>query len=125
LTRTFKLHKKALVSPDKGALVQVESDAGATYVLPVLLKSGIYGRPSLNLDPIKKCRLRIRTKENKEFLSAFVESKISPPIDKVTHDFRGNPFNLYISTMTIQTKADIININIWKRAAIMRHCFLL
>lgn len=98
LSRTFKLDKKAVVASEKGAVVQVESEAGATYVLPELVKSGNYGRPSLNLDQTKKHRLRIRLKDGKEYLSAFVESRVSPPVDKVTHDFRRNQFNLYAST---------------------------
>jgi hypothetical protein len=98
LNRTFKLDNKAIVAAEKAAIVQVESDAGTTYVLPELVKSGNYGRPSLNLDQTKKHRLRIRTKDGKEYLSSFVEGKISPPVDKVTHDFRRNQFNLYAST---------------------------
>ena len=98
LSRTFKLDNKAVVAPEKGAVVQVESEAGITYVLPELTKSGNYGRPSLNLDQTKKYRLRIRTKDNKEYLSDFVECKTSPPVDRVTYDFKGNTFNMYAHT---------------------------
>jgi len=98
LSRTYKLDKKATVAPEKGAAVQVESDAGTTYVLPELVKSGSYGRPALNLDQTKKYRLRIRTKDNKEYLSDFVESKISPPVDKISYDFKRNQFNVYASS---------------------------
>jgi hypothetical protein len=99
LSRTFKLEKKAVVEPEKGALVQVESDAGITYVLPELAKkSGYYGRPALGLDQTRKHRLRIRTKDNREYLSDFVESRVSWPIDSVTHDFRNDRFNIYADT---------------------------
>lgn len=98
LSRTFKLESKAVVTPEKGAVVQVESDAGTIYQLPELVKSGNYGRPALNLDLSKKYRLRIRTKDNKEYLSDFVECKTSPPVDKVTYDFKGNTFNMYAHT---------------------------
>jgi hypothetical protein len=98
LSRTFKLDKKAVVAPEKGAVVQVESEGGTTYVLPELVKAGDYGRPSLNLDQTKKYRLRIRTKDNKEYLSDFVESKTSPPIDDVYPDFRNNNMNINVST---------------------------
>ncbi|MFD0749060.1 DUF4249 domain-containing protein [Mucilaginibacter calamicampi] len=97
LSRTFKLDNKAVVAPEKAAIVQVESEAGNTYVLPELVKSGNYGRPSLGLDPTKKYRLRIRTKDNKEYLSDFVESKTSPPV-KLTHDFKNNNLNIYSTT---------------------------
>ena len=98
LSRTFKLDKKATVAPEKGAIVQVESDAGATYILPELVKSGNYGRPALNLDKTRKHRLRIRTKDNREYLSDFVESKQSPPVDTVTYDFKGDRFNIYAAS---------------------------
>ena len=98
LSRTFNLDKKAVVAPEKGAIVQVESDAGSTYVLPELVKSGNYGRPALNLDQTKKYRLRIRTKDNKEYLSDFVESKTSPPVGDVTLDFRNNLVNVQVNT---------------------------
>jgi len=98
LSRTFKLESKATVAPEKAALVSVESEAGLTYTLPELpLKPGTYATPALNLDQTKKYRLRIRTKNNKEYLSAFVESKVSPPVE-LTHDFRHGNLNIYANT---------------------------
>ncbi|MFD0749061.1 DUF4249 domain-containing protein [Mucilaginibacter calamicampi] len=90
LSRTFKLDNKAVVAPEKAAIVQVESEAGNVYVLPELVKSGSYGRPALGLDQTKRYRLRIRTKDNKEYLSDFVESKTSPAIDDIKLEFRNN-----------------------------------
>lgn len=98
LSRTFKLNNKALEAPEKGAIVQVESEAGTTYVLPTLLKPGRYGRPSLGLDPTKKYRLRIRTTDKREYLSDFVESRTSPPIDDLKYDFKNNHVNVYAYT---------------------------
>ena len=81
LSRTFKLNNNPIEAPEKGAIVQVESDAGETYLLPELKKAGRYGRPPFIADQTKKYRLRIRTKDNREYLSDFVESKLSPPVD--------------------------------------------
>ena len=98
LTRTFKLESKATVAPERAAIVTVESDAGKNYVLPELsLKPGTYALPPLILDQTKKYRLRVRTKDNKEYLSDFVESKTSPPVN-VNYDFRHGNFNVYTST---------------------------
>ncbi|MGY3212192.1 DUF4249 domain-containing protein [Mucilaginibacter sp. HD30] len=97
ISRTFKLEKNAVVTPEKGAVLQVESEAGITYVLPELVKSGTYGRPALNLDQTKKYRLRIRTKDNKEYLSDFVESRTAPPIDNVTFDYKNEAVNIYVN----------------------------
>ncbi len=98
LSRTFKLDNKAVVAFEKGAIVNVESETGATYVLPELVKAGSYGRPSLNLDPTKKHRLRIRTKDNREYLSDFVESRKAPPIDTLKFDSKNNGLNIYADT---------------------------
>ena len=98
ISRTFKLNNKAVVAPEKAALVQVENEGGTTYVLPETIKSGKYGRPSLNLDPAKKYRLRIRTKDNKEYLSDFVESKTAQPFD-LKYIITNNALNIYISTL--------------------------
>lgn len=97
LSRTFKLNNNPIEAPEKGAIVQVESDAGVTYVLPELIKAGRYGRPPLGADPTKKCRLRIRTMDNREYLSDFVESETSPPFD-LNFDIKNDALNFYIST---------------------------
>jgi hypothetical protein len=97
LSRTFKLNNKAVIGAERGAIVQVESEAGITYVLPELLKAGRYGQASLGLDKTKKYRLRIRTKDNREYLSDFVESKTSPPFD-LKYDFKNSALNFYVDT---------------------------
>jgi len=97
LSRTYKLDSKAVTAPERGAVVQVESDAGAVYVLPALLKPGRYGRPSLGADPTKKYRLRIITSNKREYLSDFVESRTSPPFD-FKYDFNNEALNFYLTT---------------------------
>jgi hypothetical protein len=97
LTRTYKLDGKAVIAPERGAVVQVESDAGAVYVLPALLKPGRYGRSSLGADPTKKYRLRIITSNKREYLSDFVESRTSPPFD-FKYDFNNEALNFYLTT---------------------------
>ncbi|MFD0749059.1 DUF4249 domain-containing protein [Mucilaginibacter calamicampi] len=97
LSRTFKLGNKPIEAPEKGAIVQVESEAGGTYVLPALPKPGRYGRPSLGLDPTKKYRLRIRTTDKREYLSDFVESKTSQPFE-LKHVVGDTTLNFYLTT---------------------------
>ena len=109
LSRTFKLDNKAVTSPEKATIVAVESDGGASYVLPELAKKpGTYAVPALNLDQTKKYRLRIRTKDNKEYLSEFVESKVSPPVD-LTYDFRHGNLNIYSNTYDATGKSRYYN----------------
>ena len=97
LSRTYKLDNKAVTAPERGAVVQVESDGGAVYPLPGLLKPGRYGRASLGADPTKKYRLRIITRDKREYLSDFVESRTSPPFD-LKYDFNNEALNFYITT---------------------------
>ncbi len=97
LSRTFKLDNKPIEAPERGATVQVENDAGATYILPELKKAGRYGRPSLGADPTKRYRLRVRTKDNREYLSDFVESKTSEPFD-LKYDIKDDALNFYVES---------------------------
>jgi hypothetical protein len=109
LSRTFKLESKAVMAAERAAIVAVESDAGASYVLPELpAKPGIYAVPALSLDQTRKYRLRIRTKDNKEYLSDFVESKVSPPLE-LTHDFRHGNLNIYSNTYDATGKSRYYN----------------
>lgn len=109
LSRTFKLESKAVTAPEKAAIVTVESDAGTSYVLPEsALKPGVYAVPALNLDQTKKYRVRIRTKDNREYLSDFVENKVSPPLD-LTFDFRHDNLNIYSKTYDATGKSRYYN----------------
>jgi len=109
LSRTFKLESKAVVAPERAAIVAIENNAGASYVLPELSsKRGVYGVPALNLDQTKKYRIRIRTKDNKEYLSEFVESKVSPPVE-LTYDFRHGNLNIYSNTYDATGKSRYYN----------------
>jgi hypothetical protein len=109
LSRTFKLESKAVTSPERGAIVVVEAEGAASYTLPELsLKPGVYAIPSLSQDQTKKYRLRVRTKDNKEYLSDFVESKVSPPVE-LTHDFRHGNLNIYSNTYDATGKSQYYN----------------
>ena len=98
LSRTYKLDGKTVTAPERGAIVQVESDGGNIYPLPALLKPGRYGCPSVGADPAKKYRLRIITNDKHEYLSDFVESRTSPPFD-FKYDFNNN----WIEKMEVET----------------------
>ena len=126
LSRTFKLENKAVTSPEKAAIVAVESDGGISYVLPELAKKpGTYAVPALNLDQTKKYRLRIRTKDNKEYLSEFVESKVSPAVD-LTYDFRHGNLNIYSNTYDATGKSRYYNytyVETWQYRAPQRSIY--
>jgi hypothetical protein len=81
LSRTIKLDSTNR-KKEKGAAVSVEGDNNTKYLLQEL-REGYYVTTGLNLPVVNKYRLHIITAENKEYLSDFVENKITPPIDSI------------------------------------------
>ncbi len=98
LSRTFKLESKAVMAVERGATVIVENDGGASYTITeIAAKPGSYAIPSIPQDHTKKYRLRVILKGGKQYLSDFVESKVSPPVE-LTYDFRHDQLNIYANT---------------------------
>ena len=95
LSRTDKLtetHKKY----ERGATVLVEGDDNSIFPLA---ETGVGGyTASLHLLNDRKYRLRIKTVSGKEYLSDFVELKITPPIDSISWQRESNGAQLYINT---------------------------
>jgi hypothetical protein len=88
LSRTVKLSDKVVANPETGAVLTVEGDQNTSYPLTEISK-GNYASQGLNLDNSHKYRLRIRTADNKQYLSDYVEVLNSPPIDSVSYDLKG------------------------------------
>ncbi len=82
LSRTVNLSNKTATNPVTGAIVTVESKGGADYQLTEIT-SGTYIATTLNLDNTQQYRLRIRTADNKQYVSDFVAVMVTPPIDNV------------------------------------------
>jgi hypothetical protein len=82
LSHTVLLSGNTSTKPELNATVAVESDANNTYQLTEA-GSGQYVYPGLNLDITHKYRLRIKTTANKQYVSDFVEVKVTPPIDSI------------------------------------------
>ncbi len=99
ISRTFKIDNKAVYATERNAVVTVENDGGVNVLLPELSsKPGVYSIPSLGQDHTKKYRLRVKTKDGKEYLSDFVESKVSQPVD-ISYEVRhGNLLNMYANS---------------------------
>ena len=101
LSRTVKVSNKVGTNLETGAALTVEGDQNVSYPLTEISK-GNYGSHGLNLDNSHKYRLRIKTADNKQYLSDYVEVLNSPPIDSISYDIRGaltQPgVNIYVST---------------------------
>ncbi|HEX8460919.1 MAG TPA: DUF4249 domain-containing protein [Segetibacter sp.] len=82
LSRTTDLGVANKPKPELKALVTVESDANASYVLNETA-NGVYTTAQLPINALAKYRLKIKTANGKEYLSEYVEVNTSPPIDNV------------------------------------------
>ncbi|MGZ3999305.1 MAG: DUF4249 domain-containing protein [Mucilaginibacter sp.] len=97
LSRTIKLSAKDTVTAELNAAVTVEGDNNTSY--PIYeIGSGNYAAPPLGLTAAAKYRLRIKTSNNEEYLSDFVEAKTTPPIDSVTYKTENEGVEFYVTT---------------------------
>lgn len=95
LSRTNKL-SATQKQYERGARVQVEGDDNSTFNFTEI-STGRYTAP-LNLQNSRKYRLRIKTVAGKEYLSDFVEVKITPPIDSISWQKEDEGVQLYMNT---------------------------
>lgn len=82
LSRTTALDQKKTFKAELNAAVKIEGDDNSSYNL-LSQSNGLYSSPALPIDPDLKYRLRIITKTGKEYLSDFVEVKVTPAIDSI------------------------------------------
>ena len=85
------------VTPVTGATIAVENDANSSFSLTEI-SPGTYAAPPTNLSSKPKYRLRIKTTDNKEYLSDFVAVKNSPPIDSVGFNANAEGVQVYVNT---------------------------
>ena len=65
LSRTQKIDSNAIILPEAGAQLTVESDGNVSYPLVETIP-GTYASPGLNLDATHKYRLHIKTTNSEE-----------------------------------------------------------
>jgi hypothetical protein len=83
LSRTVTLSSPTK-NPERGARIIIESDKNDQYTLKeTSARLGYYVIANLNLPADRRYRLHIFTSQNKEYVSDYVENKITPPIDSV------------------------------------------
>jgi len=96
LSRTVKLSGNNIANPVTGAVLTVEDNQGASYPFTEQAH-GTYSAIFI-LDNSKQYRLRIKTPDNKQYLSDFVAVKNSPPLDSVNYKINNNGINIYANT---------------------------
>lgn len=97
LSRTQPIGDKTKNKPEIGAVVTVESDANDKYVLAEKIQ-GSYVSPGLNLAKTKKYRLSIKTSKGINYLSDYVEVKVTPPMDSLNYKATEDGVQLYVNT---------------------------
>jgi Domain of unknown function (DUF4249) len=95
LSRTNKL-SATQKQYETGASVNVEGNDNSTYQLQEISTGRYYA--FLNLNNSRQYRLRIKTPAGKEYLSDFVEVKITPPIDSISWQEESKGVQLHINT---------------------------
>jgi hypothetical protein len=97
LSYTVNLSNVSTASPASKAVVTVENDQSVIYPLTEATP-GTYVLAGLSLDNSRKYRIRIKTADNKQYLSDFVPVVNSPPIDSVGYQVANNGLNIYSNT---------------------------
>ena len=97
LSRTVPVGANTTLRPETGAKVTVESDQNTQYQLAEK-RPGAYVAQNLNLPTAYKYRLHIITASGKEYVSDYVENKITPPIDTITHTFSSHAVQFFVNT---------------------------
>ncbi|MBC7904286.1 MAG: DUF4249 domain-containing protein, partial [Gemmatimonadaceae bacterium] len=87
---------------ETGALVQVEGDNNSIVMLAPNALTGIYTNPQLTLSAGVKYRLKIRTSDNKEYVSEFQTIKTTPVIDSITWKREPSGVDIYVNAHDAQ-----------------------
>ncbi|MDF2433268.1 MAG: hypothetical protein JWP44_2899 [Mucilaginibacter sp.] len=97
LSKTVNLSSGTTANPLPKATVTVEDNQNNTYTLTES-SPGNYVSPGLNLSSSLQYRLRIKTSDDKQYLSDFVPVLNSPPIDTISYSAQSNGLNIYSAT---------------------------
>jgi hypothetical protein len=97
LSRTVNLSSGVNTLPELNATVTIQDDQNQSYSLKGNGK-GAYMSAALTLDNTRKYRLSITTSDGKIYLSDYVPTVVSPPIDSVGFKVVSNGLQIYVST---------------------------
>jgi len=83
ITRTTQMDRASAITGEANAMVTVEGKDNSAVPLSYQ-GNGLYAHPHLNLVIDNEYRLRVKTTDGKEYLSAYVVARTTPAIDSVT-----------------------------------------
>ncbi|WP_224999997.1 DUF4249 domain-containing protein [Cesiribacter sp. SM1] len=98
LTRTARLADTARITPERSADVRIECESCGLDLPLQETADGVYVLPPLDLNPNDRYRLHIKTSQNREYLSDYVEVKQAPPIDSLNWTLSSEGVQLYVTT---------------------------
>lgn len=98
LQRTIDIAAATPPPPEKGAVVTIEEENGARYVLPEGVVKGTYSSAPLTLNTRRNYRLRILTTAGKEYASAYTAVKTTPPIGDLTWQATDKGLDIAVSS---------------------------
>ncbi len=102
LTRTQNLDGTNIPPAEKKAKLFVEEEQGTQTALLEQTDGSYTGNVVVN--NLKKYRLRIKTADNNEYQSDYVEAKTVPPIENLRWEAVDNTLNIYVNTRDAQQK---------------------
>jgi hypothetical protein len=97
LSRTLGLEDPAKIKAENGASLTVEGKDNTTRPL-IFRGNGNYVSVNLGLVINNEYRLRIRTSDGNEYLSAYVKAKQTPLIDSISWDIDDKGLTVYANT---------------------------
>jgi hypothetical protein len=103
LSRTTSLDSGYYYKTESGAFVLLIDDANATYNL-LETSPGVYTSAAATLNPSRKYRVRIVTRDQKEYNSDWTQGKISPAIDSISWKQQSDGVQVYANTHDPQNK---------------------
>jgi hypothetical protein len=104
LSRTISLDQKKVLRPELNATLQIQGEDNSSYSF-ITAVNGTYSSTSNILNPSTRYRLRIRTKDNKEYLSDYASVKITPLMDSVSWAKEKDGVQIYVTTHDDQSKS--------------------
>ena len=108
VSRTVKLTNKVAIQPETKAILTIESNDNVVKRTLTERGSGVYYFLPSVLDATRQYRLRIKTATGKEYVSDFVEVKVSPAIDALGFDAQsiGAPgVQIYVNARDVANKS--------------------
>jgi hypothetical protein len=103
LSRTTGLDSAYYYKTESGAIVLLYDDANGSYNMAET-SPGTYTSQQNTLDPSRKYMLRIITKDQREYSSAWVQAKLCPAIDSIGWKQKDDGVQVYANTHDPQNK---------------------